>query len=225
MAVMSPTNVSKKKDRQFNQSINIRSNKKAMHPAGRKQSEKYETPMQEDNNTPDSESDVSLDLPSMRSEKSHTPKPKRQPEVLACNLRIDTTMKAFEKQGGRQMFEENLAESLGISMSQVQVTGLREGSVIVDYNLIVDKSSKMDINELKSLQNEKMKAGAIEVGGPVMSFTSTVPSSNGEEPRSNKRIAEPEPSESPSESENEIEDIEISEPSARKKQAPPEPEP
>jgi len=88
-----------------------------MHPNTRKQSEKYETPMQEDN-TPYSDSDdMSLDLPSMRSEKSHTPKPKAKPEVLACNLRIDTTMKAFEKQGGRQMFEENLAESLGISLS------------------------------------------------------------------------------------------------------------
>ena len=41
---MSPTNFSKKKgDRNLNQSINIRSNKKAMHPANtRKQSEKYE---------------------------------------------------------------------------------------------------------------------------------------------------------------------------------------
>ena len=99
MAVMSPTNYSKKKgDRNLNQSINIRSNKKAMHPNTRKQSEKYEPQQQEDMNTPDSESDVSLDLPSMRSEVS-TAKPKA--EVLACNLRIDTTMKAFERQGGR----------------------------------------------------------------------------------------------------------------------------
>jgi len=67
-----------------------------------------------------------------------------------------------------------------------------------------------------------MKAGAIEVGGPVLSFTSTVPSSSNED---TQQIAEREPSESPSESENEIEDVEISEPSTLKKQAPPEPEP
>ena len=171
---------------------------------------------------------MSLDLPSMRSEvstKKSTAKPKQ--EVLACNLRIDTTMKAFERQGGRQMFEENLASSLGISMSSVQVTGMREGSVILDYNLIVDKNSKMSIDELKSLQNDKMKSGAIDVGGPVMSFTSTVPTSGSDEPKSNKRVAEPTPIEleSPSESENEIEDVEISEPSVRKKQQPPEVEP
>lgn len=52
------------------------------------------------------------------------------------------------------MFEENLAESLGISMSQVQVTGLKEGSVIVDYNLIVDKNSNIGVDELKALQSE-----------------------------------------------------------------------
>ena len=49
------------------------------------------------------------------------------------------------------MFEENLADSLGISMSQVQVTGLREGSVIVDYNLIVDKTSTVSVEQLKKI--------------------------------------------------------------------------
>jgi hypothetical protein len=96
MAVLSPTYGKKKGDRNLNNSINIRSNKKAMNPANqRKMSEKQEI-YQEDINTPDkeSESDQSLDLPSMRSE-VQTPKPKR--EVLACNLRIDTTMKAFKQ--------------------------------------------------------------------------------------------------------------------------------
>ena len=122
------------------------------------------------------------------------------------------------------MFEENLAASLGISMSSVQVTGLREGSVIVDYNLIVDKNSKMSIDELKSLQNEKMKSGAIEVGGPVLSFTSTLPTptptpdDDTRSKKSSKKLPEPQPL--PTESESEIFDQE--EPSARKKQAPPE---
>jgi len=43
MAVMSPTYGKKKGDRNLNNSINIRSNKKAMNPANqRKQSEKQE---------------------------------------------------------------------------------------------------------------------------------------------------------------------------------------
>ena len=226
IAVMSPTYSKKKGDRNLNQSINIRSNKKAMHPNQRKQSEKQEPQMMDDFVSKDnnSESDVSLYLPSMRSEVQsvHSAKPKR--EVLACNLRIDTTMKQFERQGGRQMFEENLATSLGISMSSVQVTGMREGSVILDYNLIVDKNSKMSIDELKAMQSEKMKAGAIDVGGPVLSFSSTLPTPTPtpDEKPSNKKTIEHVPSESFSESENEIPEPVIEAP--RKKQQPPEPE-
>ena len=33
----------------------------------------------------------------------------------------------------------------------IEVTGVREGSVIVDYNLKVDKNSKISLNELKTL--------------------------------------------------------------------------
>ena len=126
------------------------------------------------------------------------------------------------------MFEENLAASLGISMSSVQVTGLREGSVIVDYNLIVDKNSKMSIDELKSLQNEKMKSGAIEVGGPVLSFTSTLPTptptpdDDTRSKKSSKKLPEPQPLPTESEQESESEIFNQEEPSARKKQAPPE---
>jgi hypothetical protein len=153
----------------------------------------------------------------MRSE-VQTPKKR---EVLACNLRIDTTMKAFERQGGRKMFEENLAVSLGISLSSVQVTGMREGSVIIDYNLIVDKNSKISIDELKAMQSEKMKSGAIDVGGPLLSFSSTLPTptpsteDDTRSKKSSKKIPEPLPTESALDSENEIDDQ--SEPSARKK--------
>jgi hypothetical protein len=48
-----------------------------------------------------SESDVSLDLPSMRSEVTTPKPPPKKPEVIACNIRIDTNMKDFEKNGGR----------------------------------------------------------------------------------------------------------------------------
>jgi hypothetical protein len=84
----------------------------------------------------------------------------------------------------------------------VQVTGLREGSVIIDYNLIVDKNSKFSINELKALQSEKMKSGAIDVGGPVLSFSSTIPTptpmpeDDTRSKKSSKKNPEPLPTES-----------------------------
>lgn len=38
---------------------------------------------------------------------------------------------------------------MGIDKNMVEVTGVREGSVIVDYNLKVDKNSKISIHDLK----------------------------------------------------------------------------
>jgi sugar-specific transcriptional regulator TrmB len=103
MAVMSPT-YNKKKERNLNNSINIRSNKKAMNAYQKpKHSEKKFVETPHEDQTPDkmSDSDVSLDLPSMRSESHVTPKPAKKPEVINCNVRIDTNMKQFEKNGGR----------------------------------------------------------------------------------------------------------------------------
>jgi hypothetical protein len=64
---------------------------------------------------------------------------------------MDMTMGEFENQGGTKQFAKNLSDSLGIDKSMIEVTGVREGSVIVDYNLKVDKNSKITISELKSL--------------------------------------------------------------------------
>jgi len=50
----------------------------------------------------------------------------------------------------------------------IEVTGVREGSVIVDYNLKVEKNSKISIAELKSLQDEKLKSGELNLGAPIL---------------------------------------------------------
>lgn len=50
----------------------------------------------------------------------------------------------------------------------IEVTGVREGSVIVDYNLKVDKNSKISINDLKQLQAEKMRTGKLNLGAPIL---------------------------------------------------------
>lgn len=50
----------------------------------------------------------------------------------------------------------------------IEVTGVREGSVIVDYNLKVEKNSKISIAELKSLQEEKLKNGELNLGAPIL---------------------------------------------------------
>lgn len=42
-------------------------------------------------------------------------------DVIQCSLKMDTTMKAFQQEGGALMFEKNLAKGLGISKNNVQV--------------------------------------------------------------------------------------------------------
>lgn len=95
-----------------------------------------------------SDESESLDLPS-GSEVTPTPAP--AVEKIECTVRMDMTMGEFENQGGKKQFAKNLSNSLGIDKSMIEVTGVREGSVIVDYNLKVDKNSKISLNELKTL--------------------------------------------------------------------------
>ena len=96
-----------------------------------------------------SEESESLDLPSRGSETVTKPIPAPAPEVIECTVRMDMSMDEFENQGGSKQFAKNLAGSLGIDKNMVEVTGVREGSVIVDYNLKVDKNSKISIKDLK----------------------------------------------------------------------------
>lgn len=93
-----------------------------------------------------SEESESLDLPSRASE---TPVAAPAPEIIECTVRMDMSMDEFDAQGGTKQFTKNLAGSLGIDKNMIEVTGVREGSVIVDYNLKVDKNSKISINDLK----------------------------------------------------------------------------
>jgi hypothetical protein len=42
-------------------------------------------------------------------------------------------LKGFADNGGTNRFKENLADSLGIKQSFIQILSVREGSVIVDF--------------------------------------------------------------------------------------------
>ena len=59
--------------------------------------------------------------------------------LIDCTVRLDTTLKEFDKQGGTDFFKDNLSKSLGLPLSQIDISSVREGSVIVDYTLTVDQ--------------------------------------------------------------------------------------
>ena len=61
---------------------------------------------------------------------------------------MDSTLDEFEQNGGEAAFVDNLAGSLGIKKSQVEVTGVKEGSVIVDYEITEDAETGISLSEI-----------------------------------------------------------------------------
>ena len=57
---------------------------------------------------------------------------------------MDTTLDEFENGGGSEQFTNNLADSLGVDASLIEITDVREGSVIVTFNVANDGSQHID---------------------------------------------------------------------------------
>ena len=72
---------------------------------------------------------------------------------LDCSIKLNTTVNDFENGGGKAKFIDNLSISLGIDASTIDISSIREGSVIVDYTITVNENK---IDQLKQDQNEKI---------------------------------------------------------------------
>lgn len=59
---------------------------------------------------------------------------------------------------------------LGISSDNIVITSITEGSVIINYNLIIDENSTLNAEDLKTLSEIMISAGAIDLGGPLLNF-------------------------------------------------------
>jgi hypothetical protein len=57
-------------------------------------------------------------------------------DVIQTNVRLNWTLNGFKENGGTNKFKENLAESLGIKQTFIQILSVREGSVIVDFQIV-----------------------------------------------------------------------------------------
>lgn len=69
-------------------------------------------------------------------------------ETLKCQITLDTTVEDFEENGGKVAFVENLVLYLGIEDTQIRVTGVRQGSVIIDYEIIEDSSTGLSLADI-----------------------------------------------------------------------------
>ena len=68
--------------------------------------------------------------------------------VISQTLKIDANYDDWTFNGGEAQFVTAMAEKLGIPESNVVITETREGSVIIDFDLIVDENSLLSADDL-----------------------------------------------------------------------------
>lgn len=92
-------------------------------------------------------------------------------EVIECSIRLDTTLAEFESTGGQSGFISTLSTGMGIDTSFIEITDVREGSVIIDYNIQTDANQLFTLEELKDKQKAAFESGSLNFGTEVLDFT------------------------------------------------------
>ena len=90
--------------------------------------------------------------------------------MISQTVRIDTTLDDWTFYNRSADFVNNMATALGIDTSNVVITSIKEGSVIIDYNLIVDENSSLSADDLKTLSEIMISSGVIDLGGALLNF-------------------------------------------------------
>ena len=65
------------------------------------------------------------------------------------------------------MFASNLSNALRINKRSIKVRDIREGSVIVDYDIMIDENMPSK-SELGKMQDKLFKDQRVDLGGPIM---------------------------------------------------------
>lgn len=89
-------------------------------------------------------------------------------------VKMEGNYTEFIESGGEQIFIDNLAAGLEIPSSNVEIIEITEGSIVVDYYLIVDDQVDLSLEELKDLQTSTLESGDLELGGDILETTSEI---------------------------------------------------
>ena len=65
------------------------------------------------------------------------------------------------------MFVNNLSNGMGLDKRSFKVTNIREGSVIVDYEILIDENMPTK-SEIGKRQEQLFKEGKVDLGAPIM---------------------------------------------------------
>ena len=91
------------------------------------------------------------------------PKTPEQP-CIEKTVRLDTTLEEYEADGGDRNFKRTVTRALKIDMCLMQITGKREGSVIIDFK-IFNEDTDMSMDELENSLENVLKG---DIGYPVL---------------------------------------------------------
>lgn len=83
---------------------------------------------------------------------------------------MEWTEDEFFSNGGRTVFSDRLAASLGIHVSTVKVVSVYTGSLVVNYELAASKEEPLDLSAIKEKQTTAFATGAVgsSLGAPVL---------------------------------------------------------
>lgn len=78
-------------------------------------------------------------------------------------------MEEFFSSGGTTTFVDNVAGSLGIHASQIKVVSVYEGSLVINYDIVVaEGADKSSLAAIESQQTEMFATGKMDLGAPIL---------------------------------------------------------
>jgi hypothetical protein len=100
----------------------------------------------------------------------------RPRNAIQTMVRMEFTMQEFFKVeiGGTTRFVDRLCGVLGLHSSQVKIVSVYEGSVIINYELLVDDDDEDALEALSKLQDEAYEKDLFDFGAAILDWNSGI---------------------------------------------------
>ena len=104
-------------------------------------------------------------------------------DAIQTMVRIEWTMDEFFSNGGTTKFIDRVAGSLGIHASTIKMVSVYEGSVVLNYDIVVDddsssKQAQKTLAKIQSKQTENFATGKMDLGAPILDVQASMVSSD-----------------------------------------------
>lgn len=78
-------------------------------------------------------------------------------DAIISQIKLKQSWRYFFSNGGTKAFRLRVSTYLGIKREQVKVVNVKEGSVIVDYQVTLPEGKDLDMKALETLKNHQEK--------------------------------------------------------------------